>query len=55
MTIALEDKDYASQQFLNWFTNEQIEEEANMEAFIKMAEKVGKEHEYLLESFASHA
>ena len=49
MTIAIEDKDYASQQFLDWFTNEQIEEEANMEGYIKLAEKVGKDHEYLLE------
>jgi ferritin len=55
MDIAIEDKDYASQQFLNWFTNEQIEEEANMEAFVRMAEKVGKEHEYLLENYASIA
>ncbi|MEL7644518.1 MAG: ferritin [bacterium] len=47
--IAIADKDYATQQFLNWFTNEQIEEEANMEGYIKLAEKVGKDHEYLLE------
>ncbi len=50
MTIAIEDKDYASQQFLNWFTNEQIEEEANMEGYIKLAEKVGKEREFMLDS-----
>jgi ferritin len=50
--IAIADKDYATQQFLNWFTNEQIEEEANMEGYIKMAEKVGKDHEFLLESHA---
>jgi ferritin len=55
MDIAIEDKDYATQQFLNWFTNEQIEEEANMEAFVRMAEKVGKEQEYLLENYASVA
>ncbi len=48
--IALADKDYATQQFLNWFTNEQIEEEANMEGYIKMAEKVGKEREFMLDS-----
>lgn len=55
MDIAVADKDYASQQFLDWFTNEQIEEEANMEAFIKLAEKVGKEREFMLENQASHA
>ncbi len=47
--IANADKDYATQQFLNWFTNEQIEEEANMEGYIKMAEKVGKEREFMLD------
>ena len=50
--IAIADKDYATQQFLNWFTNEQIEEEANMEGYIKLAEKVGKEREYMLDSHA---
>lgn len=50
--IAIADKDYATQQFLNWFTNEQIEEEANMEGYIKMAEKIGKEREFMLDSHA---
>ncbi|MEJ5315340.1 MAG: ferritin [Anaerolinea sp.] len=28
-SIAVEDKDYASQEFLNWFVKEQVEEEKN--------------------------
>jgi len=31
MTIAIEEKDYASQSFLKWFIDEQVEEEASMD------------------------
>ncbi len=52
--IALADKDYASQHFLGWFVEEQIEEEANMQKFVDLATKLGQEREFMLENFASH-
>jgi ferritin len=34
MTIAIEEKDYAAQSFLKWFIDEQVEEEASMDAVL---------------------
>lgn len=45
MTIAIEEKDYAAQSFLNWFIDEQVEEEASMDkvlAQLKMVSGDGK-------------
>ena len=35
MSLAIEDKNYAAVNFLNWFVNEQVEEEANADSIIK--------------------
>jgi len=35
MTLAIEEKDYASRSFLNWYVDEQVEEESNVDAIIK--------------------
>jgi len=32
--LAVKEKDHASQIFLDWFVNEQVEEEANMENWL---------------------
>jgi len=34
-TVALEEKDHATRSFLNWYVDEQVEEEANAEQIIK--------------------
>ena len=34
VTLAREEKDYASENFLQWFVNEQVEEEANAKAIV---------------------
>ncbi|NLE77755.1 MAG: ferritin, partial [Chloroflexi bacterium] len=39
--IALEDKDYASQIFLQWYIEEQVEEEANATEIIDTLKMVG--------------
>ncbi len=52
--IAEEEKDYAAQQFLNWFHEEQIEEVATMEYFLKVAQKIGDRNIFMLESAAAH-
>jgi ferritin len=39
--IANQEKDYASQSFLQWFVNEQVEEEANVQDLIYKLEMIG--------------
>jgi len=35
MTLAIKEKDYATRSFLNWFIDEQVEEESNVDGIIK--------------------
>ncbi|MDR1194944.1 MAG: ferritin [Endomicrobium sp.] len=46
--IAGEDKDYATLSFLQWFVDEQVEEEANDEAIIAQLEMIGESKGSLL-------
>jgi ferritin len=39
MTIAREEHDYASEQFMSWFVKEQVEEEATMSSLLAVAER----------------
>jgi ferritin len=39
--LALKDKDYATQNFLQWFIKEQVEEEKNASEIINMLEMIG--------------
>jgi bacterioferritin B len=48
--IARETNDYASESFMQWFVDEQVEEEANMSALLEVAERV-REHPMMLEEF----
>lgn len=41
MDLAVEEKDYATQDFLRWFVTEQVEEEATMSHLISLAENLG--------------
>lgn len=43
MDIAQDEKEHATQNFLNWFVAEQVEEEANMKAIIKRLERLGND------------
>jgi len=45
MDIAITDNDHASRGFLQWFVDEQVEEEANMEDFVNRLSRIG-EHSY---------
>jgi ferritin len=40
-SIAIDDKDYASQSFLNWFVDEQVEEEEHAAEILDSLKKVG--------------
>jgi ferritin len=54
MDIAVEEKDYIAQQFLNWFTNEQMEEEKSMETLLTICRRVGEKNLIMVEAYLSH-
>lgn len=41
MEIAIEEKDYATQSFLQWYVDEQVEEEATVEGILSKVERIG--------------
>ncbi|MDP8220182.1 MAG: ferritin [Candidatus Stygibacter frigidus] len=45
MDIALADNDHASKGFLQWYVDEQVEEEANMEDYVNRLNRMG-DHSY---------
>jgi bacterioferritin B len=48
--IAREGNDHASEGFMQWFVDEQVEEESTMEALLQVAERV-REYPMMLEEF----
>jgi ferritin len=48
--IARETNDFASESFMQWFVDEQVEEESSMEALLQVAERV-REYPMMLEEF----
>ncbi|HEV2060068.1 MAG TPA: ferritin [Solirubrobacteraceae bacterium] len=50
--IARETKDYQSEQFIEWFLNEQVEEEATMQDLLQVAERT-REIPMLLEEYVA--
>jgi ferritin len=51
--IADKDKDYASRSFLNWFVDEQVEEEDSMRQLLDVARLAG-DHFLQLEAYVGH-
>ena len=48
--IARDTSDYASESFMQWFVDEQVEEESTMDALLQVAERV-REYPMMLEEF----
>jgi ferritin len=48
--IARETSDFASESFMQWFVDEQVEEEATMDALLQVAERV-REYPMMVEEF----
>ena len=48
--IARETNDYASESFMQWFVDEQVEEESTMDALLQVAERV-RDYPMMLEEF----
>ena len=51
MDLAVEEKDYASQDFLRWFITEQVEEEATMSQLLLVAEQLKDRSPLMIENF----
>jgi len=54
MDVAIDEKDYLSRQFLDWFVNEQLEEVSTMENLLKVVQKAGDRNLLMLEAYISH-
>jgi ferritin len=48
--IARDTNDYASESFMQWFVDEQVEEESTMDALLQVAERV-REYPMMVEEF----
>ena len=54
MALAVEQKDYAAQDFLRWFVTEQVEEVSTMENLLRIVRQVGERNLIMLEAYLSH-
>jgi len=52
--IARKDNDYASENFLAWFVEEQIEEVGKMENLLKIVQRAGEKNLIMMEAYLSH-
>jgi ferritin len=50
MDLAIEEKDYATQDFLRWFVSEQVEEEANVSHLLTLVDALGNRSILTLEA-----
>jgi len=55
MDIAIKEKDHIAQQFLDWYTNEQLEEVSTMDSLLRLVKNTGEDHLILLEIYAGQA
>ena len=54
MAMAIEQKDYAAQDFLRWFVTEQVEEMATMDKLLKVVKAVGEHSLIMVEAYLAH-
>jgi ferritin len=54
MTLAVEQKDYAAQDFLRWFVTEQVEEVSTMENLLKVVRVSGERSLLMVEAYLVH-
>lgn len=55
MALAIEEKDYASQAFLQWFVTEQVEEVSTMETMLDIVRKAGEKNLLMVEAYLTHS
>jgi ferritin len=54
MTLAVDQKDYAAQDFLRWFVTEQVEEVSTMENLLKVVRISGERSLLMVEAYLVH-
>ena len=54
MTLAIEQKDYAAQDFLRWFVTEQVEEVSTMDNLLKVVKAAGERSLIVVEAYLVH-
>ncbi len=54
MAIAVAEKDYAAQEFLQWFVKEQVEEVSTMDNLLKIVKLSGDRALIMVEAYLSH-
>jgi ferritin len=52
--LAVKEKDYASQAFLQWFVTEQVEEVSTMESLLDIVRKAGEKNLLMVEAYLIH-
>ncbi|MGE5359569.1 MAG: ferritin [Bacteroidales bacterium] len=54
MSMAIDQKDYAAQDFLRWFVTEQVEEVKTMDDLLKIVKAAGERNVIMLEAYLAH-
>ena len=54
LDIAVGDKDYLSQNFLNWFIDEQLEEINKMDGLLSVVRRAGEKNLLMMEAYLAH-
>ena len=54
MAMAIEQDDYAAQEFLQWFVKEQVEEMSTMDNLLKVVRMAGERSLITIEAYLSH-
>ncbi len=54
MTLAVDQKDYAAQDFLRWFVTEQVEEMATFDNLLKIVKAAGERSLIMVEAYLVH-
>lgn len=54
MDLAIQEKDYASQAFLQWFVTEQVEEVSTMENMLQVVHRAGERNILMVEAYLTH-
>ena len=54
MGMAIQENDYASQAFLQWFVTEQVEEVSTMENMLQVVRRAGERNILMVEAYLTH-
>jgi ferritin len=52
--LAIKEKDHGSNNFLQWFVAEQVEEVSSMETYLQVVQQAGEKNLLMLEAYLSH-